>query len=86
MNREVASALALMDCGSEVKKVWRGLDDYVMDSNERLDQIESDGINFACQLHEAQQALAEAIYKRDWSDEWADLTAQMSTAMAQCPA
>ena len=70
VNNEVSHALDLMDCGADVKKIWRRLDDYVtVDSQEELDKTENEANKIANRMKEAQLRLAEAVYKREWSDE-----------------
>ena len=70
VNKEVSKALTLMDCGKELKKAWNDLDMYVVnDSTDEMTKIEEYGKIMARRLLEAQLALAEAIYKREWSDE-----------------
>ncbi|CAE7450878.1 unnamed protein product, partial [Symbiodinium sp. CCMP2456] len=70
VNREVCNALNLMDLGTELKKIWRRLDDYVtVDSQDAMDKIENDACQMANRMMDAQIRLAEAKYKREWSEE-----------------
>ena len=70
VNREVCAALTLMDCGKDVKTVWSDLDMYVVnDSTDEMGKIEQEAMRVALRLYEAQMALAEAVYKREWSEE-----------------
>ena len=70
VNREVCHALNLMDLGAELKKIWRRLDDYVtVDSQDEMDKIENEACHMANRMKAAQIRLAEAVYKREWSEE-----------------
>ncbi|CAE7362841.1 unnamed protein product, partial [Symbiodinium sp. CCMP2456] len=70
VNREVCNALNLMDLGTDLKKIWRRLDDYVtVDSQDAMDKIENDACQMANRMMDAQIRLAEAVYKRERSEE-----------------
>ncbi|CAE7396972.1 yqkD [Symbiodinium sp. CCMP2456] len=70
VNREVCHALNLMNLGTDLKKIWRRLDDYVtVDNRDVKDKIENDACEMANRMMEAQVRLAEAVYKREWSEE-----------------
>ena len=74
VNREVSAALSRMDFGKDVTKVWRRLDEYVTtDSQTECHKIEVEGGVIANRLHDAQVGLAEAVYRREWNDEWAPI-------------
>ena len=74
MNREVSAALSRMDMGKDVTKVWQRLDEYVLtDSQTECDKIRMDACAIANRLHDAQVGLAEAVYRREWNDEWAPI-------------
>ena len=71
VNREVSAALTRMDLGKDLTKIWRRLDEYVTtDSEERCSKIRMDACEMANRLHVAQTGLAEAVYRREWNDEW----------------
>ena len=74
VNREVSAALSRMDMGKDVTKVWQRLDEYVTtDSQTECHKIEMDAGAIANRLHDAQVGLAEAVYRREWNDEWAPI-------------
>ena len=74
MNREVSAALSRMDIGKDVTKVWQRLDEYVTtDSQTECDKIKMDACAIANRLYDAQVGLAEAVYRREWNDEWAPI-------------
>ena len=74
VNREVSAALSRMDFGKDVTKVWQRLDEYVTtDSQTVCHKIEVEGGAIANRLRDAQVALAEAVYRREWNDEWAPI-------------
>ena len=75
VNREVSAALSRMDFGKDVTKVWQRLHEYVTtDSQTECDKIEVEGGAIAAsRLHDAQVGLAEAVYRREWNDEWAPI-------------
>ena len=59
-----------MDFGKDVTKVWQRLDEYVTtDSQTVCHKIEVEGGAIANRLRDAQVALAEAVYRREWNDE-----------------
>ena len=59
VNNEVYRALDLMDCDTDVKKIWRRLDDYVtVDSQEQIDKTENEANQMANRTKEAQLRLA----------------------------
>ncbi|OLQ14845.1 hypothetical protein AK812_SmicGene951 [Symbiodinium microadriaticum] len=70
VNREVSMALNKMDCGGDVRKTWNDLDKYVtLEDREEKKAIETYAKGMARVLHEAQVELAEAVFKREWSEE-----------------
>ena len=70
VNREVSNALNKMDCGTEVRKTWNDLDKYVtLEDTAEMTKIETYAKGMARVLHEAQVQLAEAVFKREWSEE-----------------
>ena len=70
VNREVSMALNKMDCGGDVRKTWNDLDKYVtLEDKEEKKAIETYAKGMARVLHEAQVELAEAVFKREWSEE-----------------
>ena len=70
VNREVSNALNKMDCGIDVRKTWNDLDKYVtLEDTEEMTKIETYAKGMARKLHEAQVDLAEAVFKREWSEE-----------------
>ena len=75
VNREVSAALSRMDFGKDVTKVWQRLHEYVTpDSQTECHKIEVEGGAIAAnRLHDAQVGLAEAVYRREWNDEWAPI-------------
>ena len=74
VNREVSAALSRMDMGQDVTKVWQRLDEYVTtDSQTEGDKIRMDACAIANRLYDAQVGLAEAVYRREWNDEWAPI-------------
>ena len=74
VNREVSAALSRMDFGKDITKVWQRLDGYVTtDSQTECDKIEMDACEIANRLYDAQVGLAEAVYRREWNDEWAPI-------------
>ena len=74
VNREVSAALTRMDMGKDVTKVWQRLDEYVTtDSQIECDKIAMDACEIANRLNDAQVGLAEAVYRREWNDEWAPI-------------
>ena len=74
VNRAVSAALSRMDMGKDVTTVWQRLDEYVTtDSQTECHKIEMDAGAIANRLHDAQVGLAEAVYRREWNDEWAPI-------------
>eukprot|EP00439_Symbiodinium_sp_Y106_P081960 s2757_g21.t1 len=74
VNREVSAALSRMDMGKNVTRVWQRLDEYVTtDSQTECHKIEMDAGAIANRLHDAQVGLADAVYRREWNDEWAPI-------------
>ena len=70
VNKEVCKALTLMDCGTELRKTWNDLDSYVaLEETDEMTNVETHAKGMARKLHEAQVALAEAVFKREWSEE-----------------
>ena len=70
VNREVSNALNKMDCGIDLRKTWNDLDKYVtLEDTEEMTKIETYAKGMARKLHEAQVNLAEAVFKREWSEE-----------------
>ena len=70
VNREVSNALSKMDCGAELRKTWNDLDMYVtLEDTAEMTKIETYAKGMAKVLHEAQVKLAEAVFKREWSEE-----------------
>ena len=70
VNREVSNALSKMDCGAELRKTWNDLDKYVtLEDTEEMTKIENNAKAMARILHDAQVQLAEAVFKREWSEE-----------------
>ena len=74
MNGEASTAQTRMDLGKDLTKIWRRLDEYVTtDGEERCSKIRMDACEMANRLHVAQTGLAEAVYRREWNDEWSPL-------------
>ena len=74
VNREVSATLSRMDMGKDVTKVWQRLHEYVVtDSQTECDKIRMDACAIANRLYDAQVGLAEAVYRREWNDEWAQI-------------
>ena len=74
VNREVSAALTRMDMGKDVPKVWQRLDEHVTtDRQTECDKIAMDACEIANRLNDAQVGLAEAVYRREWNDEWAPI-------------
>ena len=70
VNREVCNALNKMDCGADLRKTWNDLDKYVtLEDTAEMTKIETHAKGMAKILHEAQVQLAEAVFKREWSEE-----------------
>ena len=70
VNKEVSNALNKMDCGGDVRKTWNDLDKYVtLEDREEKRAIVTYSQGMARVLHEAQVQLAEAVFKREWSEE-----------------
>ena len=70
VNKEVSNALSKMDCGGDLRKTWNDLDKYVtLEDTEEMTKIETYAKGMARVLHEAQVQLAEAVFKREWSEE-----------------
>ena len=70
VNREVSNALSKMDCGADLRKTWNDLDKYVtLEDTAEMTKIETYAKGMARVLHEAQVQLAEAVFKREWSEE-----------------
>ena len=70
VNREVSNALSKMDCGADLRKTWNDLDKYVtLEDTAEMTKIETYAKGMAKVLHEAQVKLAEAVFKREWSEE-----------------
>ena len=70
VNREVSNALSRMDCGGDVRKAWNDLDKYVtLEDTEEMTKIENNAKAMARILRDAQVQLAEAVFKREWSEE-----------------
>ena len=70
VNKEVSNALSRMDCGGDVRKTWNDLDKYVtLEDTAEMTKIEKHAKAMAKILHEAQVQLAEAVFKREWSEE-----------------
>eukprot|EP00439_Symbiodinium_sp_Y106_P080941 s1993_g19.t2 len=69
-----------MDMGKDVTTVWQRLDEYVTtDSQTECHKIEMDAGAIANRLHDAQVGLAEAVYRREWNDEWAPILLRMNS-------
>ena len=74
VSRELSATLSRMDIGKDVTKVWQRLDEYVTtDSQTECHKIEMDAGAIADRLHDAQVALSEAVYRREWNDEGAPI-------------
>ena len=59
-----------MDCGGDVRKAWNDLDKYVtLEDTEEMTKIENNAKAMARILRDAQVQLAEAVFKREWSEE-----------------
>ena len=70
VNKEVSNALSKMDCGPDLRKTWNDLDKYVtLEDTAEMTKIETYAKGMARVLHEAQVQLAEAVFKREWSEE-----------------
>ena len=55
---------------SRVEKTWNDLDMYVtLEDTAEMTKIETYAKGMAKVLHEAQVKLAEAVFKREWSEE-----------------
>ena len=66
---EVSAALTALDCGVELTRVWRELDNYVgtVVENDRERVVERAN-DLADRLLRAQVGLAETLYKREWNE------------------
>ncbi|CAE7351810.1 unnamed protein product [Symbiodinium sp. CCMP2456] len=74
VNLEVSAALARMDLEKDVTKIWQRLDEFITsDSRSESDKIVSEACAIADRLYNAQVGLAEAVYRREWNDEWAPI-------------
>ncbi|CAE7404548.1 unnamed protein product, partial [Symbiodinium sp. CCMP2456] len=74
VNLEVSAALTRMDFGKNVTKIWQRLDELITsDSRTESDKMVSEACAIADRLYNAQVGLAEAVYRREWNDEWAPL-------------
>ncbi|CAE7256841.1 unnamed protein product, partial [Symbiodinium sp. CCMP2456] len=74
VNLEVSAALTRMDFGKDVTKIWQRLDEFITsDSRTESDKIVSEACAIADRLYNAQVGLAEAVYRREWNEEWAPL-------------
>ena len=73
-NPDVYAALSRMDIGKDATRIWQRLDEYVTtDSHTQCHKIEVEACEIANRLCEAQVGLAEAVYRREWNDEWAPI-------------
>ena len=71
---EVSAALTSMDIGRDVTRSWQRLDEFVTtDSNFECDRIIAEALAIADRLYNAQVGLAEAVYRREWNEDWAPL-------------
>ena len=74
VNREVSAALSRMDMGKDATRIWQRLDEYrTTDSKTQYHKIEVEGGAITNRLHDAQVGLVEAVYRREWNDEWASI-------------
>ncbi|OLP82439.1 hypothetical protein AK812_SmicGene36919 [Symbiodinium microadriaticum] len=63
-----------MDIGRDVTRIWQRLDEFVTtDSNFECDRIIAEALAIADRLYHAQVGLAEAVYRREWNEDWAPL-------------
>eukprot|EP00439_Symbiodinium_sp_Y106_P003422 s10927_g1.t1 len=71
---EVSAALTAMDCGVELTRVWRELDNYVgtVVENDRERVVETAN-DLADRMLRAQVGLAETLYKREWNENTAPM-------------
>ena len=71
---EVSAALTAMDCGVELTRVWRELDNYVgtVVENDRERVVERAN-DLADRMLRAQVGLAETLYKREWNENTAPM-------------
>ena len=73
-NREVSAALSRMDMGKDITKVWQRLDEYVVtDSQTEYVKIRMDACAITNRLYDVQVGLVEAVYRREWNDDWAPI-------------
>ena len=74
MTVEVSAALTAMDCGVELTRVWRELDNYVgtVVENDRERVVERAN-DLADRMLRAQVGLAETLYKREWNENTAPM-------------
>ena len=78
VNLEVSAALTRMDFGKDVTRIWQRLDEFVTtDSHVECDKIVSEALAIADRLYNAQVGLAEAVYRREWNEDWAPLLSCM---------
>ena len=71
---EVSAALTAMDCGVELTRVWRELDNYVgtVVENDRERAVERAN-DLADRMLRAQVGLAETLYRREWDENTAPM-------------
>ena len=71
---EVSAALTAMDCGVELTRVWRELDNYVgtVVENDRERVVERAN-DLADRMLRAQVGLAETLYKSEWDENTAPM-------------
>ena len=71
---EVSAALTAMDCGVELTRVWRELDNYVgtVVENDR-ERVVVRANDLADRMLRAQVGLAETLYKREWNEDTAPM-------------
>ena len=74
VNLEVSAALTRMDIGKDVTRIWQRLEEFVTtDSHVECDKIVSEACAIADRLYNAQVGLCEAVYRREWNEDWAPL-------------
>ena len=70
---EVSAALTAMDCGVELTRVWRELDNYVGTVENDRERVVERANDLADRMLRAQVGLAETLYKREWNENTAPM-------------
>ena len=71
VNREVSAALTRMDLGKELAKIWQlSMSRLTVRSDAARSEWMLANGEMANRMYVAQTGLAEAVYRREWNDEW----------------